>query len=154
MFNNNTNKDIARRLIEEGFNKHDLRIVDEILTVDAQTHDTDAPTIVGKGPSGLKTSMQPYLEAFSDVKLQIERELTDGDFVVQYVRSRGTHTAPLGGIPATNKKIDVTGIITSKFKDSKVVETWVLFDQLGLMKQLGVVEVPTIARTPELVGAR
>jgi len=149
MFNN---KDIARRVIEEGFNKHDLRIVDELLTIDALIHDTDAPT-VGKGPEGLKRSMQPYLTAFTDMKLQIERDLSDGDYVVQFVRSRGTHTAPLGGIPATNKKVDVTGIITSKLKDGKVVETWLLFDQLGLMKQLGVVEVPTIAKTPELVGA-
>ena len=100
----------------------------------------------------LKISMQPYLVAFPDMKLTIEREIAEGDFVVEYVRANGVHTAPLAGIAPTNKKINVTGIITSKFKDSKIVETWSLFDQLGLMQQLGVIPTET-KKTPELVGA-
>ena len=127
------NKVIARRLIEEGFNKNNLKLATEILTPDAQVHDTQFPTVIGKGPEALKISMQPYL-------------------VVEYVRANGVHTAPLAGIAPTNKKINVTGIITSKFKDSKIVETWSLFDQLGLMQQLGVIPTET-KKTPELVGA-
>lgn len=146
------NKVIARRLIEEGFNKNNLKLASEILTSDAQVHDTQFPTVVGKGPEALKISMQPYLVGFPDMKLTIEREIAEGNFVVEYVRANGTHTAPLAGIPATNKKINVTGIITSKFKDSKIVETWSLFDQFGLMQQLGVIPTET-KKTPELVGA-
>jgi len=154
---NDQNKVIARRLIEEGFNKNNLKLANEILTPDAQIHDTQFPVVAGKGPEGLKLSMQPYLNAFPDMKLTIEREIVDGDYVVQYVRSNGTHTAPLAGIPATHKKITVIGIITSKFKDAKIVETWSLFDQLGLMQQIGVIPAPETLRetvkTPELVGA-
>ena len=153
MFSNHNNKDIARRLIEEGFNKQDLHIVDDLVTTDALTHDTQTPIVIGKGPEGLKRSMQPYMAAFPDAKLTIEREVSEGDYVVQFVRTRGTQTGGLPGVPATNKKTDVTGIITSKFKDGKIVETWSLFDQLGLMQQLGVVPLPDVTKTPELVAA-
>ena len=113
------NKVIARRLIEEGFNKNNLKLASEILTSDAQVHDTQFPTVVGKGPEALKISMQPYLVGFPDMKLTIEREIAEGNFVVEYVRANGTHTAPLAGIPATNKKIKVTGIITSKSRTAR-----------------------------------
>jgi steroid delta-isomerase-like uncharacterized protein len=153
MFSNHNNKDIARRLVEEGFNKQDLHIVDDIVTTDALTHDTQTPIVVGKGPEGLKRSMQPYTTAFPDAKLTIEREVSEGDYVVQFVRTRGTQTGGFRGIAATNKKTDIAGIITSKFKDGKIVETWSLFDRLGLMQQLGVLPQPDLTETPELVAA-
>ena len=146
------NKVIARRLVEEGYNKHDLKLLDEIFTADAQSHDPQQPT-VGRGPDGVRQSMQGYITAFPDSKATIEREIGDGDYVVQHLRTSGTHTGQLGLIPATGKKTSVTGVITSKFKDGKIVETWSLFDQLGLMQQLGVVPTPEAAKRPELVGA-
>lgn len=150
---NDQNKLIARRLIEEGFNKHNLKLLDDIYTADAQIHDPQQP-IVGRGPDGARQSMQVYLTAFPDSKLTIEREIAEGDFVVQHVRATGTHSAELAGIPATGKKTNVTGVVTSKLKDGKIVESWSLFDQLGLMQQIGVVPLPEVVKHRELVGAR
>ncbi len=150
---NDQNKVIARRLVEEGFNKHNLKLADELFTADAQSHDPQQPK-VGRGPDGVRQSMQGYLTAFPDSKVTIEREIAEGDLVVQLLRATGTHTGPLGGIPATNKKTDVIGVITSKFKDGKIVEQWSIFDQLGVMQQIGVVPLPEIVRERELVGAR
>ncbi len=149
---NDQNKLIARRLIEEGFNKHNLKLLDEIFTADARSHDPQQPN-VGPGPDGVRQSMQVYLTAFPDSKLTIQREIAEGDYVVQHLTTTGTHTGELAGIPATGKRTNVTGVITSKFKDGKIVETWSLFDQLGLMQQIGVVPMPEMAKTRELVGA-
>jgi len=59
-------------------------------------------------------------------------------------------------MPATGKNTSVTGVMTSKIKDGKVIEAWSLFDSLGLLQQLGVVPAAqtTPTREPELVGAR
>lgn len=153
---NDQNKVIARRLIEEGFNKNNTKLLDELFAADVQSHDTQSPT-VRRGPDGVRQSMQTYLTAFPDSKLTIEREIADGDYVVQHLRTIGTNTGALGGIPATGKKAEVTGVITNKFKDGKIVETWSIFDQLGLLQQIGVVPVtpmPEVSkRQPELVGA-
>ncbi|HEV8230052.1 MAG TPA: ester cyclase [Candidatus Limnocylindria bacterium] len=146
------NKATARRLVEDGFNKHDLKLVDQIYSLDAKTHDPQQPNLA-RGPEGVRQSMQGYITAFPDARLTIEREIAEGDYVVQHLRTRGTHTAPLAGIPATGKKTEVTGVMTSKFENGKIVESWSLFDQLGLMQQLGIVPVPETAKKPELVGA-
>jgi len=149
------NKVIARRIVDESWTKHNPSILDELFTTDAVLHDPSNPTIV-KGPQGAKSTLNTYLRAFPDMKISIEREIAEGDYVVQHLRAIGTNTGEFNGMPATGKKTEVTGVVTSKIKDGKVVEAWSLFDNLTLMQQLGVVPTPqsTSKREPELVGAR
>lgn len=45
------------------------------------------------------------------------------------------------GIAPTGKRVTVTSIIT-RFAGGKAVEEWEMFDQLGMMQQLGVVPPP------------
>ena len=146
------NKTIARRIVDEAWNKHNPASLDQLFSNDAVVHDPQNPTIT-KGPQGAKSTLAIYLRAFPDMKITIEREIAEGDYVVQLLSTSGTHTGPLGNIPATGKKTNVTGVITSKLQDGKVVETWSLWDQLTLMQQLGVVPIPETARKPEHVGA-
>ena len=148
------NKSTARRIIEEGFNKHDVTLLGELFTKDAINHDPSQPNL-GRGPEGVQETMKVYATAFPDSKVVIEREIAEGDYVVQHLRTIGTHTGRLFNIPATGKKTNVTGVITSKFQNGKVVETWSLWDQLSLMQQLGVVPMPeTAEKQPELAGTR
>ena len=148
------NKTTARRVIEESFNKHDLTLLDQVFAKDAINHDPSQPNLA-RGPQGVRETMQVYATAFPDSKVTIELEIADGDYVVQHVRTIGTHTAPLFNIPATGKKTNVTGVLTTRFQGGKVVETWSLWDQLGLMQQLGVVPMPEAdAVESELTTAR
>ena len=149
------NKTIARRIVEEGWTKHNPVILDQLFSNDALLHDPQNPT-VAKGPQGAKSTLATYLRAFPDMKISIEREIADGDYVVQHLLATGTNTGEFNGVPATGKKINVTGVVTSKIKDGKVIEAWSLFDSLGLLQQLGVVPAAqgTSTRERELVGAR
>ncbi len=148
------NKLTVRRLVEEGFNKQNAKLIDETFAKDAISHDPSQPNLA-RGPEGARESMRVYSTAFPDAKLTIEREIAEGDYVVQYLSTSGTHSGPLGNIPATGKKTNVTGVIISKFEDGKVVETWSLWDQLSLMQQIGVVPMPeTAAKQPAFASAR
>lgn len=148
------NKSTLSRLVEEGYNKHNFKLLDEIFAKDAISHDPSQPNL-GRGPDGARESMKMYTTAFPDSKIVIEREIAEGDYVVQHLRTSGTHTGPLGPIPATGKKTNVTGVIISKLQGGKVVETWSLWDQLSLMQQLGVVPMPeTATKEPAFAGAR
>ena len=80
--------------------------------------------------------------------------IAEGDYVAQYLRTSGTHTCPLAGIPATGKKTSVTGVVISKFKDREVVETRSLWDQLSLMQQLGVIPTPIPSMATQDQGVR
>jgi predicted ester cyclase len=63
--------------------------------------------------------------------------------VVTRWRMRGIHRGEFRGIAPTGKKLDVTGIGIFRFsEEGKVVESWDNFDQLGMMRQLGVIPAP------------
>jgi predicted ester cyclase len=46
------------------------------------------------------------------------------------------------GIPPTGKKISIRGVQISKFRDGKMAERWGSSDQLGMLEQLGVTQLP------------
>ena len=55
------------------------------------------------------------------------------------VRFRGTHQGELEGIAPTGRRVESTGIIISRIEGGKLAEDWANFDDLGLMRRLGVI---------------
>ena len=149
------NKSIVRRWVEEGWNKHNPKVLDELFSNDAPLHDPQNPNTL-KGSQGAKATLETFLTAFPDLKMTIEKEICEGDYVVQHLRATGTNTGHFNGMPATGKKSNTTGVMTTKFNNGKVVEAWSIFDSYGLMQQLGVVPTPEVAtkREPVLAGSR
>jgi predicted ester cyclase len=88
--------------------------------------------------------------------MTIEKEICEGDYVVQHLRAIGTNTGAFNGMPATGKKSNTTGVMTTKFNNGKVVEAWSIFDSYGLLQQLGVIPTQDVAtkREPVLAGSR
>jgi hypothetical protein len=68
--------------------------------------------------------------------------LAEGDRVVTRWTARGTHRGELMGIPPTGKPVTMTGITINRLEGGKVVEDWTVFDQLGLLQQLGAIPAP------------
>ncbi len=134
------NKSTARRVAEEVWNKGNLKALDEIFAPGAPNHNPNVAT--APGPEGLKQVVSLYRSAFPDIRFTIEQEIAEGDFVVQHITATGTQRGDLPGIPATGKGATVTGMIINRFKDGKIAEGWAIFDQLGLLQQLGVVPTP------------
>jgi hypothetical protein len=60
--NNEQNKINARRIVDEGWNKHNSKVLDELFTNDAVLHNPQDPT-AAKGPQGAKTSVDTFLTA-------------------------------------------------------------------------------------------
>ena len=134
------NKAIARRLLEEVWNKGNLKALDEYVAPGAPNH--DANNQIAPGPEGLKQVVSLYRSAFPDLRFTLELEIADGDFVAHRITATGTQRGDLPGIPATGKYSKVTGMTIVRFKDGKVAEGWSVFDQLGMLQQLGVVPAP------------
>jgi steroid delta-isomerase-like uncharacterized protein len=132
------NKTIARRLIEETFNKGNLAVVDEFCAMNYVGYDPALPN-PSRGPVELKQNINMYRTAFPDAHLTVEEQVAEGDTVVSRWTARGTHKGPLMGIPPTGKQATATGITISHFAGGKVVEERVNWDALGLLRQLGVV---------------
>ena len=80
-----------------------------------------------------------FYGAFPDLMHTIHETVAgDGKAVVRF-SLRGTHKNAFMGIPATGKEIEVGAIAIFTIADGKITELHGQFDQLGMMRQLGVV---------------
>ncbi len=133
------NKDTFRRYVEEVWIGGNLDVADEIFAEKYVSHQPDG-TAVERTPEDVKKFVSEWRSAFSETENVIEDMIGEGDKVLNRWRLQATHTGEFRGIPATNKRITVTGMGLFRFsEEGKVVESWDNFDQLGMMRQLGVV---------------
>jgi predicted ester cyclase len=129
----------SRQLLEKPFNEGDFEIVDRYVAADAINHDPATPRELRalRGPELFKRTVGMYRAAFPDVRMTVDDVIAAGDQVVLRWHSEGTHRGELAGLAPTGVRGSVTGISIDRWKDSKVVESWAEWDNLGLARQLG-----------------
>jgi steroid delta-isomerase-like uncharacterized protein len=132
------NKSVVRRLLDELWNKGDLSLADQFFATTYTHHDASSPDF-GKGPESERKRATLYRTAFPDLRMTIEDLFADGENVITRWSCHGTHKGDLNGIAPTGKQIHITGVSITRFSHDKMVEGFVNWDALGLMRQLGVV---------------
>ena len=132
------NKALARRVIEEMFNKGNLDVADELLAPEYVDHDPAMPEDV-QGPEGFKEYVRAYRSAFSDLYVRIEDQIAEGDKVTTRWTSTGTHDGDLAGIAPTGSRVTLPGMEIVRISEGKLVEGWEGYDSTNMMRQLGVV---------------
>ena len=140
-----TNKTVARRLLEEVWNKGNLAVLNEII---AKDHVGSGPGALPEsltGPDGTKQLVTMYRNAFPDVRFTVDEQIAEGDSVVTRWTADGTHKGELQGLPATGKSSTVTGIAIDRIVNGKIAASWGIFDYFGMMQQLGVIPMPEAA---------
>ena len=144
-------KQAHRRLIDEAFGKGNFDVFDEICDTSYRAHD---PLTGDVDLRQEKDNCRMYKTAFPDLKPTILGCFAEGDTVVTHWRMVGTHGAKLMGIDATGKRCTCEGMSIAKFRGGKIVESWVQWDALGLMRQLGVAPAMQPGAKPTETRAR
>jgi predicted ester cyclase len=118
----------------------DLDQFDEFVAPDFVDHNA----LPGQKPglAGLKNAYRMFSSAFSDLWYVFEDLIAEGDKVAGRGVISGKHTGTFMGIPATNKEIRWTGTRIFRVVDGKVTDGWIDLDMLGMMAQMGVVQMP------------
>jgi steroid delta-isomerase-like uncharacterized protein len=132
------NKSLVRRLFEEVWNKGNTQIADELFTPNYAHHDHSTPDF-GRGPESEKKVVTLYRNAFPDLRLTVEDLISEGETVMARWTCKGTHKGELNGIAPTNRQFNISGISITRIVNNKIAESWVNWDALGLMQQLGAV---------------
>ena len=133
------NKAIVRRIYEELWDGRDLGVADEVIAAEGYVnYDTELVPAPG-GPEDMKQTVRMVTAAFPDNRHRVEEMIAEGDTVVARVTLTGTHEGPFMGIPPTGRKIEVTEIHVYRMRGGKAVEHRVGRDDLGAMRQLGVI---------------
>ena len=91
------------------------------------------------GLKNFKQDQSEFFNAFPDIQFTINDMVTEGDKIATRFTMVGTHKGEFAGIPPTNKKATVWGIGIDRVDNGKFVESWVRFDTLGYMQQLGLI---------------
>jgi predicted ester cyclase len=128
-----TVEQIARAVIERGFNHADLAALDAFVAPDIIEHQDGATS----GIDGLRALITELRAAFPDLHLAIEDTATSGDTTWFRIRSTGTNDGPLFGRPPTGRPIDITVIDVMRVADGRMVEHWGVADRLAMLKQIG-----------------
>lgn len=130
------NKDMMQKFADEVINKHSTAMIDSLVSPDFVEHMPD-PTF-GANREGMKKEMASLFQAFPDISIKTITMMADSDRVTMQYTITGTNTGTMMGMPATGKKIDVTGVDIVRFnKDGKEAEHWGYMEDMKMMQQLG-----------------
>jgi steroid delta-isomerase-like uncharacterized protein len=139
-----TNTEIVKAAVA-ALNDHDLATLTTYWSPDGQERFPDA---VCHGPEEIARYFQQTFDAVPDLRIEPLAFAAEGDVVFMRHVISGTHTGgPFNGIATTGKRIEVPGIDMFTVRDGKIVSNFVVFDQMEIGRQLGL--LPPDASAPD-----
>jgi steroid delta-isomerase-like uncharacterized protein len=99
----------------------------------------DHEQLLGIPPTrtGLKQKYTLLRTGFPDLRFVVEVLMCVGEQVAARVTVRGTHTGEFMGRPPTGRTFAVTSIGIFRLAGGHIIEHWGVFDQPGMLAQLG-----------------
>jgi predicted ester cyclase len=129
----------------EMWNKPNLALIPELYTSDCVvTHSsTSAPYL---GHEGIKKWIEDSHTMLPDMVMTIPDAVVQGDKIVKVWTITGTQSGPMvmpgGTMPATGRKVSITGLAIYYLKGGKFAKEVVVFNVLEMMMQMGFTLTP------------
>lgn len=131
------NKRLVRRIPQEVVNGRNPDLLDELLHPDVVDH---SPLGETTGIEPAKQQLRQMLEAFPDLEVTVEDAIADDRTVAARVTWRATNEGPFLGMDPTGRDVEFQVIAFLRISGDRIVERWILADQLTLMQQLGLAD--------------
>ena len=139
-----SNKAIVRRYLEEAVDKRKLEILDEIVSMDCVIHRPEASEPI-RGLEAFRQALDRILQVYSEFKTTIHDVIAEEDRVACRLSHRAVNgsewTSRLGAHAVAGKTVSWPAIAIFRFHDGKIAEEWVSRDELGMLIELGVLEL-------------
>ena len=84
-----------------------------------------------------------FYTAFVNGKHTFEEIIVEGDSVVTCGKFTATHLGKFQGLPPTKKQVEISIMHIDRVENGKIIEHWGQGDAQGLMKQLGIIFLPS-----------
>jgi steroid delta-isomerase-like uncharacterized protein len=131
------NKALIRHWCDEGFNKNNMAIADQVYAADVYYHEPSAGEVIGL--ERLKQFVVTWRKAFPDSLLAIDEQVAEDDRIATRWTFTGTHRGEFRGLAPTGRPIKFTAMYFYRFAGGKVVEIHAMVNLLKLLQQLGAV---------------
>jgi steroid delta-isomerase-like uncharacterized protein len=123
------------------WNKHDVAAMDRYYAASYVHHDVSRPDV--NTLDDYKAWARDFQGGLPDLQIHFDDVIADPDGkVVKRWTATGVQTGTLAGIPATGKAVRFSGSSAYRLVEGKIVESWYVYDLLGLLQQLGVIPTP------------
>jgi len=129
-------------LLVELWNSGNHEPLTQLYREGAERSDPNLPQAL-RGPQQIGQYIAEVRTGFPDFKLEIDNRIVSGDQIAIEWTCTGTHTGVFQGIPATGRRINISGAGVSRVQNSQIIEERVYFDRHALFQQLGVTP-PTV----------
>jgi steroid delta-isomerase-like uncharacterized protein len=121
----------------EAINKQNLAELDAVMSPDFVLH---MHTQRIQGLEEGKQVVRNEIRAFPDLHVTVEDIIAEKDRVCVCLKETATHTGEYRGLPPTGNRLSYTVAAIWRISDGKIVEGWIVYDQLEFLEQLGVVK--------------
>jgi steroid delta-isomerase-like uncharacterized protein len=109
-------------------------VAERLFAEDVVDHDPQPGQ--GAGSAGMRQAIALYHAVFPDLHLSTDDVLVDGDRAAVRWTATGTHEGDELGVPATHRRVTMTGIDIIRVRDGRIVERWGEFNGLDTMRQI------------------
>jgi len=127
------NKRLVRRYYE--LVAGDLAGIEEVVTPDFVDHHfpPDAPP----GPEGVRYFFTQFIPTFfSDLRIEIDFLLAEGDRVDCHFAALFKHTGEFAGVAPKGNQLRVPAVSTFRIAGGKLAEAWEIFDSGDMLRQM------------------
>jgi predicted ester cyclase len=136
--------EIGRRVFEDGLNRRDRAVFDELVAPDYVNHE-GAQLTTSTGPQNWTDVHTRLGAAFPDVSWSVLRAVALGDQVWLETTMSGTHQGDFLGYAPTGLRFEVRQVHMLRIAGGLIHEHRAVRDDLGVLIQLGLVALPAQA---------
>jgi len=116
--------------------------LDQFIAADYVRHCQATPDIEVTSLEEFKEFLAKDRETVSDPKMVLHRMIAEDDLVAFWITYSGVQDGPFGPFPATGERMELDCAGIHRIADGKVVETWITWDNLTALTQLGLFPPP------------
>ena len=109
---------------------------------DYARHCQATPNAVVKSLDDFKALLLEWDKTFTDIVYKTQVTIAEGDLVAFYGRFSATQTGQMGPFPPTGKRMSTEFAGYHRIADEKIAETWVTWDNMVSLQQLGLFPAP------------
>ena len=133
------NKKIVRRYIEESVNIGNVENLDEFISPDyIETLDPSKKIL---GVEGARQHIMAVRQTFPDLHLTVEKQISEGDWVVTCITARATHQGEWLGIKPTGKEVEITVVNVDKVVNGRIMEHGGAANMFEALLSIGAIQV-------------
>jgi predicted ester cyclase len=131
---------LIRRWFDEVWNKGMESTIDELFPPSSVIWGVGRPEVAATGSTEFRAFYAALRKACPDAQIHLEQVVQEGDTAFARWTATMTHTGEGLGIPPSNKKLKLCGMSACKVRDGVIVEGWNVWDQIGMARELGVLQ--------------